>query len=193
MIDTALLCLRNYLNNQLNIRFAVGAPGVEVGTVPKDPDTNTSDTIIVSLINVEEERVLKSIPTYQSLDSTTYGLKNPEMRLNLYVLFSAQFKPSSYSNALKFISTTIGIFQGKNVFEDTDFSPSETAAGLEKLILELQSVTFDQNNQLWQTLTSRLVPFVLYKVRMVVIVDTLAPNVTTTKDVRSITIDTMRM
>lgn len=193
MIDAALLFLKNYLHDQLNIRFAIGAPGVEVKNVPKDPDSNGSDTIYITLFNVEEERVLKSVPSYQSIDATTYGLKNPEMRLNLYVLFSAQFKPDSYVNALKFITTTVGIFQGKNVFEDTDFSPSETAAGLEKLILELQSVTFDQSNQLWQTLTSRLVPFVLYKVRMVVVVDVLAPDVAVTKDVRSITIDTMRM
>jgi hypothetical protein len=165
MIDVALTFINDYIVSEISSSVTV-----KVASLPKDPDSNTTDNIYITLLNVEEERVIKSQPAYKPYSNSAVRLYNPEIRLNLYLLFTAQFSPSQYLSGLKYISKVISIFQGKYVFTTDDFGT--TYAGLEKLIVELYSPTFEQNNQIWQILGSRMMPFVLYKVRMVSLVDT---------------------
>ena len=88
--------------------------------------------------------------------------------MNLYVLISAQKK--DYVEALKQISYVISIFQGKNIFEKEDFLKKDVI-NLDSLIIELYPLSLEQNNNLWQTLGSKLVPSVLYKIKLVSIQD----------------------
>ena len=75
---------------------------------------------------------------------------------------------NDYAEALKQISHLITLFQGKNVFEKEDF-PSDI--NLESLIIEFYSLSLEQNNNMWQTLGSKLVPSALYKIKLISIQD----------------------
>ena len=187
MIDTTLNFVKRFLTDEIAARATAG-PEVVLSSLPKDPDDNTKDKIFITLLNIEEEKTLRNHPSYSTDpgNATKLNLKNAEVRLNLWMLLTAQFDKDRYESALKFISLIITIFQGRFVFEDTDFNTEETEAGLERLIVELCSPTFDQNYQIWQTLGSKLVPFALYKVRMVVLIDKEAPIIRSTNIIQGI-------
>jgi len=188
MIDVALSFLRDYLTTEID-----SSVGVTISSLPTNPDTdNTTDNIYITLLNLEEERVLKSQLKYRPYSNTAVRQYNPDIRLNLYLLFTAQFQKMNYLTSLKYISEVITIFQGKNVFNWEDFTtvcPPDYAPGLQKLIVELYSPTFEQNNQIWQILGSRMMPFVLYKVRMITLHDTDGDYIRQTEIVQGINVN----
>ncbi len=188
MIDVALSFIRDYILTEIS-----GTAGVIISSLPKDPDgDNHTDNIFITLLNIEEEKVIKSQAAYRPYSDTSVRLYNPEIRLNLYLLFTAQFQKITYISSLKYISQVITIFQGKNVFTNDDFtvvSPPDYNGGLQKLIVELYSPTFEQNNQIWQILGSRMMPFVLYKVRMITLIDPDGDYVRQTEIVQGININ----
>jgi hypothetical protein len=54
------------------------------------------------------------------------------------------------------------------------FTPDEFPAldpGIEKLVVELQSLNFEQLNQIWAFIGGKHLPSVIYKVRMVALQD----------------------
>jgi len=189
MIDTALNFLKKYVDSRFSA--TIGAPEVIVADVPKDVADIEKDKIYFTLINIEEEKVLKNLPAYQNASNGSVQLMNPELRLNLYLLVSAIFlkDDTSYERQLKYLSMVIAFFQGKHVFEDVDFEALDAGQGLEKIILDLQSTTLDQNNQIWTALQTKLSPSVLYKVRLVVILDKDAEPVSSTFEVKGIGLD----
>ncbi len=192
MIDVALVFLRKYIEKKF--QAIIGAPEVLIADVPKDASDIDRDRIYLTLINIEEEKVFKNLPTYQSvLPDTSLRLMNPELRLNIYLLVSAIFKKDSndgyYERQLKYLSMVIGFFQGKYVFEDVDFAALQFGENLEKIIVEMQTTNFDQNQQIWSSLGSKMSPCVLYKVRLVIILDKSAEPVTTTNKVTGVGFD----
>ena len=129
-----------------------------------------NDKIGMSLINIEEERVFKDQQFLHQNTSGDYEMYNPELKLNLYVLFCARYvdgdgEGANYPEGLKQISNVISFFQGKYVFTP-DNSPA-MPAGLQKLIVDLYSYTFEQQYNFWNILGAKYLPSVLYKVRMI--------------------------
>lgn len=128
-----------------------------------------NDKIGMSLINIEEERVFKDQQFLHRNDVGNIEQYNPEIKLNLYVLFCARYVDgdgdNNYSEGLKQISNVISFFQGKYVF-----TPDNTPAmdeKLQKLIVELYSYTFEQQYNFWSILGAKYLPSVLYRVRLV--------------------------
>ena len=125
-----------------------------------------SDSIGLCLVNVEEERVIKSqYAVMPSDDGTRISHINPDIKLNLFVLIAAHF--TTYQTGLKFLSGAIQFFQSKNVF--TRQNTPNMDRYLEKLVVELYSLNFEQQNHLWGALGAKYLPSVLYKVRIVVV------------------------
>jgi hypothetical protein len=184
MIDNALSFIKRFLSEELKLRLGITSD-IKIDTVDKDV---SPDNVVITLINIEEEKINKNQVHYKkdSIDSPTYKIVNPEINLNLYILISAQ--KNDYAEALKQISYIITIFQGKNVFEKEDF-PSDIP-DLESLFVELYPLSFEQVSTLWQTLGSKLVPSVLYKVKLVSIQDN--RTIGETGDVRGIGFDILR-
>ena len=134
--------------------------------------------VYVSLLYEEEEKTLKNndyLQTYYDQNEQKkvkgYRKVNPTIFLNLYVLILSTHSP--YEEALKQISSVISYFRRDNVFSQqrkvngqniNDFGAKYDS--LHKLILNLHTLTFEQNNSLWQTLGSKLYPYVVYKVTM---------------------------
>lgn len=138
-------------------------------TFTKRIDTNAGDFLLLTLINVEEEAIGKSQQNvYRRTDHAVEYL-NPDIKINLYILISGVSTMSEaqrYRNSLKVLSYCIGFFQYKRLFDrhNSPALPDE----VEKIVVELVSPTFEQQNHLWGGLGAKYQPSVLYKTRMLV-------------------------
>lgn len=175
MIDTALKFLRQEVEQYLELVCGNTANGdgfiVLSNVASQDGDWAIPPSKIgMSLINIEEERILKDQVFEHRNNEGVYERYNPNIKLNLYVLFCANFvnsedQTSTYGEGLKQLSHVIAYFQGKNVFTP-DNSPTMDPA-LQRLIVDIYSYSFEQQYNFWSILGAKYLPSVLYKVRLV--------------------------
>jgi len=180
MVDIAVRFLTKELNTYLLTRTGSAFGEAEVSRLVDDTGkwAVKEDHLGVAVINLEEERTLRS-----QLPETTYvGGQNvvlePDLKLNVHVLVAANFK--QYDQGLKYISYALTFLQAHPSFT------LETYPGLdpriEKLTSELQSLTYEQLNQIWAFIGGKQLPSAVYKVRMVVLQDVepaaIAPPIT---------------
>lgn len=120
------------------------------------------------IINIEEERIFKAQVQKQRRIDNDIDVANPEIKLNLYIVIAANpgTNEGSYDAALKRLSGVITYFQGTSYFDKTDYPELDP---VEYLIVELYTLSFEQQNQLWASLGAKYMPSVVYKVRLVVI------------------------
>ena len=178
MIHSSLEFLTDEINNYLKLRTGVQnvdrifltSVATESGGVVI-PDKSLG----LSLMNIEEERVFKDQRTAFINDQGIAEHINPEIKLNLYILISANFQDTKkndtsddYVEGLKQLSYAISFFQGKNVFTQ-DNSPAMAAhdPDLLKLVVELYSYSFEQLYNFWTVVGAKYLPSVLYKVRLI--------------------------
>jgi len=132
------------------------------------------------MINLEQENTLRPADLYnRSLPNGTVQRVQPEIRLNLYILFVANYQ--QYEDAMHNLSAIIQFFQGHRVFGHQD-SP-ELSENIQQLVVELVTLSFAEQNEVWGALRQSYHPSVLYKVRMVVFQDETprqAPEITST-------------
>lgn len=175
MIDRVLdfICkqLNGYLQNKLSLNASEDA--IILSNVSQLNETqpnsgaeeNDPQNAFVSLVNVEEDRISKSPENFVRSNSSAIVYKNPKIFLNLYVLFSVNL--SSYSESLKRLSYIIQFFQYQNVF--TPITNPSIPEGVDQLILDLISLSYQDLNNLWGILGSRYLPSVMYKMRLIAI------------------------
>ena len=174
MIDKALRFLTDELNAYLDLQNGVSSGGDPIIVLSNVSDNVSGGLAIpinklgVSLINIEEEKVFKEQQTNFRNADGEFEQYNPEIKLNLYMLVSANFESENgddkYEQGLKQLSRVISFFQGKNVFTP-DNSPALDAS-LKKLVVELYSYSFEQQYNFWTVLGAKYLPSVLYKVRL---------------------------
>jgi hypothetical protein len=174
MIDVALDFLARQYNAYRSARFSgtVG-PGTFGEAVLSRPIDDTGKWVIpenqigVALVNVEEERVLKTqLPEPTFINGRQVTLE-PEIKLNLDVLFAAHFK--DYRAALIALSSVITFFQAHPRFASDDHPDLDPA--ITRLVPELRSLGYEQLNQLWAFVGGKQLPSVVYRVRLVVLQD----------------------
>ena len=164
--DQANLYLQGLLGSSTEKYVTIGniAKIVENDTVPNDG--NGSAGVILTLVNIEEDRISKNPDgIYRTHNSVIK--RNPEILLNLYILFSAN--TGNYITALSRISNIIRCFQSTNFFTKESYPSLDPK--IDKLHLELYTMNFEQINHLWSTLGGKYLPSVLYKMKLVTIVD----------------------
>ena len=116
----------------------------------------------ITLVNIEEDKISKSPENYVRQDNNAI-YKNPKIYLNLYVLFAVNL--STYAESLKRLSLIIQFFQYQTVF--TPLGSPGLPQGVEKLIVDLNTLSFQDMNNLWGILGSKYLPSVMYKLRMI--------------------------
>ena len=165
MINEALTFLKNQVNDYLKVKTGEENKLTTSNIVAQNGESLITD-LGLTLVRIEEEKIHKSQKFYQETGNRTTKYVNPEIRLNLYLLFTANFG-KNYQEALKFLSHVVTFFQGKNLFDHQN-SPT-LHEKIEKLIAELYSMSFEQQNHLWGTLGAKYIPSVMYKVKMLAI------------------------
>jgi hypothetical protein len=168
MIDKTLVFLVDQINAYLK-----KISGLENKLNLSNITNNEGKTIIkdlgLTLVNITEETIGKAQVQYRKQDNNSIYSVNPELKLNLFLLFTANFgdNDSSYRESLKFLSYIIQFFQAKNVFHHKN-SP-ELDERIDKLILEIYSLSFEQQNYIWGSMGAKYLPSVMYKVRLLTI------------------------
>lgn len=161
------------LNKYLILKQVVSSdtPRVVIGNIARAYDNETlsgSDPIInraiLSLVNIEEDRVSRQQENYIKSDTST-KYKSPPLFLNLYMLVSSN--RSNYTQSLAWLSHIMQFFQYQNVFTPTTHPSLDSR--IKKLIVELHSLNFEQVNHLWSTLGGKYLPSVMYKIRQLTI------------------------
>jgi hypothetical protein len=136
----------------------------------------TSNRVVCQLVNVEEERIGKAqVPLAPPVNSG-FPVRNPEIRLNLSVMFTAvggdgtpldPESDSQYETCIQMLSFVIQFFQYRHYFT-TENSPTLPSA-IENLVVELYPITLENQNYLWASLGAKYRPSVVYKVRLITI------------------------
>ena len=165
MLDTALKFLKDELNTYLLTQTGSDSIKVEMSKLVDEAGKYAFelDTIAVSIINIEEERIFKSQLPERIYTNGQHVVLEPELKLNLHVLFAANFKV--YDQALKYISYVLTYFQSHPSFTSVEYPALDPS--IEKLTTELQSLSYEQLNQVWAFIGGKQLPSVIYKVRMV--------------------------
>ena len=142
-----------------------------------DPASHVPNGVLtMSLVNIEEDRFFNSNSTYiRQNQPLKFTSTKPPVYVNLYILFASNAlngtsgKPGeNYLDGLNRISYLIQFFQQKNVFNPQN-SPLLADSGIEDLIFDLKTLSFQDLNNLWGVLGSKYLPSALYKVRMLCI------------------------
>lgn len=134
-----------------------------------DPNINYNDAVLLTLLNMSEEKTLKNFPNIKREDNTVV-YQNNKINLNLYVLFSAN--RNSYTRSLKDISKIVEFFQGKRLFTqaNSDYNRSNVAmAGVTdfRFTVELYTPSFEELNFIWGALGGKQYPSALYKLSLI--------------------------
>lgn len=181
MIAHALAIISNELQQHVNDDYpSLSSPppiDITLGNLAEGltDETKLRNKVVLSVVNIREEKALKNLPNYVRNDVTLKAsYENPPVFLNFLVL--ATITHTEYKNALSVLSRVIRFFQFKNVFTQDSVLPASLTVGapdnaldqLEsfKLILDLYSPTLEEVNHLWGTLGGKQYPFALYMMRM---------------------------
>lgn len=174
--------LKAYIDNNLPAGISVNVQIENIANLETDSN-NLEDSVLISLVNVEEESSFKNVRTYRKNNlAGKVDYINPPVFVNLYVLFSCSlsvaFSNERYRNALTRLGLIIQFFQSKRCFtlknSPNSFLsnlPDEKSTNDFKLIMDIYTLTFEQINHLWGSLGGKQVPFVMYKMRLVKIQD----------------------
>ena len=185
MINTALMFLKNTLNDYLQSKDGANPDHVSedravfIDGDKLDPISFKLETVTLLLINLEEENTLRAAdPYFRSTPDGSFLKTQPDIRLNLYILFVAKFK--QYENSLGCISDIIQFFQSNKVL--TRQNAPTLSDKIERLTLELITPTFNEQNEIWNALRTTYHPSVLYKVKMIIYQDESAQPAPITKN-----------
>lgn len=169
MIDVAIARVVAELNAYLNLRASWG-PSIAVAGCLYDregkPIPATRDKLAVLLVNVERDAVYRPMQTLHRREDGAATFARPELKLNLYLLFVANH--DRYDETLKMLSLVTSFFQSRNVFD--------IAANGERsrLVFDLVSMTFEQQNHLWGALGGKYMPSLLFKAGLLTVRDDIA-------------------
>jgi hypothetical protein len=173
MIHDVLIFLRKHLNAYLQTQAGSLDDSGEDKVVfldgeQMDPATFKLGAVSVLLINIQEENTLRAPDLYSRVfpDGVRRQVQ-PEIKMHLYVLFVARFK--QYEDALRYLSLIIHYFQRHRVL--TQENTPDLSDDIEQLIMELHTLSFAEQNEVWNALRTTYHPSVLYKVKMVVFRD----------------------
>jgi hypothetical protein len=174
MIGDVLCLLRDRLNAHLGASLPdVGPDSAEalvqlIDGEKSDPVEFRLNAITVLLVNIEQETSQRSADPYLRTPGESNLRKlQPEIRLNLYVLFVARFK--AYEQGLNQLSQVIRFLLTHRALDHVN-TPA-LSPQIDKLVLELVTQPIAEQNDIWSALRISYHPSVLFRVRMVVFRD----------------------
>lgn len=181
-----------YLVDEINRVYgnALGQDFVVLGNIARldvsssAGSADLSSGVVLTLVNLEEEKTLKNSPYYVKPADSSEGMqrRNPPIHLNLYLLFSCA--EDDYFQAVSKIDRIAVFFQVKNVFT-SEMASVPFPDRMDKLIVDLFSPNFEQINHLWGILGGKQLPSVIYKARLVEIQESVLRPVDIVREVNT--------
>ncbi|WP_130734439.1 DUF4255 domain-containing protein [Flavobacterium sp. J27] len=170
MIHTTLGILKDKLNEYFGLKTEAESNLIKfIVANNNDPVTFINDSVTPFLINISEDRKFRNADIYSGkIQNGIRTQVNPEIRIELLVLFVSKF--NDYSQSLKFLSYVIKFFQANRVFTQQN-TPELSDENIEKLTIELVTLPLEEQNQVWHSLNTSYLPSVLYRVRLLSFLD----------------------
>lgn len=166
MLKQTLKAIQSYLLEKMSSSTEYQLNDVYLDAIQKDE--SQKEGLCITLLRIVEETSRKPQNVFRYEVDRQDGKKkvvsknvSPDVCLNLYVLITSHAQ--NYGTSLAQISDVIYWMNNINYKDDSN----EISAN--SLQVELQSLTSEQHNSMWQTLGGKMVPSVVYKVRMVTI------------------------
>ncbi len=187
MLLQALSFLTNELDTYLKSEYQLLQSKVTLAAHVNESGASAEDIqnqVSVTLINLEPESTVRNLLPDRS-GSGVHQQFNPALKLNLRVLFAANF--NDYPEALKFLGSTLTFFQGHSVFTPNTYPLLDSA--FDRLTVELETTSYQDWSYLWGMLGAKHMPGVIYKIKMITIQDGVVLNTSpaiTTVDVTGI-------
>lgn len=158
----------NFLKDDLNL-FIKNKKGIDDSLVVFANLNNiiekgdTVNKIIISIVNIEEERLLQNPKNYVAT-RTEVVYKNPAVCLNVVCLFTIYSKNIDNYDGIELLENVIQYFQSKPRLDKTTVvDPENFPEMLEKITAEFVSLNYEQTNYLWGLFGGKYYPSVLYK------------------------------
>lgn len=177
--------LNDFLQTNTSLNGAVQLYNIAEADDITDPPQGQDTQIYCTLVNIEEEAILKNTPAHNP--NLPNGIKRmPPMRLNLYLLFS--FRSGSYDQSLELMSRVMGYCQAKKEWNQQNtpvsaWSNNPMANTDFHFFLDIYNISFEDSNNMWGNLGGKQLPFVIYKLRLVALTEqftqTTSPPITT--------------
>lgn len=163
-MDEIFVFLQLQLKNHLERKFGVGNGNVEfLSSGNWDPLAFGENELTFLLINLEEDKIMNPPDRFQRVNAVGKSIKiQPEIRLNLYLLIVSHF--GTYTEALKQLTATILFFQNNRFFQPQSFPEIPEDVG--QLSLELMTLSFSEQNEIWSSLKAAYHPSALYKIKL---------------------------
>jgi hypothetical protein len=158
------------LNQYLKRAFERSEDTVVVSNLLEQDGTVAShidNKVVLFVANIEKETVTSALPRARVVGAERSVVGSAPLHLNLYVMFAAYFSGNNYPEALKSISATIRFFQMNPVFDHQNTPDLDPR--IDRLTLDVENLDIQELSNLWGILSTRYLPSVMYKVRLVTI------------------------
>ncbi len=171
MINTVLELVTNSLNRYLKIRHEFSEHMAVLSSLV-EPDGSmvpaADNKLVISLVSIERDTTASTPPVVNTRGGGGATAKaRPGIRLNLYIMVSANFNATNYNEGLKILSHAIGFFQKHPVFTRHNISDMDPMIG--KLIFSIENLSIRDLSSLWGVFSNKYVPSVLYKTQVLAI------------------------
>lgn len=174
MIGDVFLFLKDQLNDYLNANsdWSPTESLEETVVLPDgefmDPMTFKLGAVSALMVNLEEEKTLRPPDPFRRIlpDGTSLSVM-PEIRVHFHLLFVARYK--QYEQGLNYLSLLLRYFQSHRVLDRRNAPALDER--IEKLVFELVTLPYAEQNEVWNALRTTYHPSVLYRVKMVVFQD----------------------
>jgi len=168
MIDVAINHIAMELNQYLKQRFVLDEDQVVIANILEQDGTvapHVNNKIVVSLVNIQHDTTPQRLPGHSGGGAARSAVSQRPLHFNLYLMFASYFGGNNYQEGLKFLSNTISYFQTNPIFDRSN-SPG-LAQGIDKLVLDIENLDFNDLSNLWGVLSGKYLPSILYRVRLV--------------------------
>ena len=153
-------------------------PVVEISNIATlndgDEFLNSTSPIVLSIVNIEEDKISRNPKLHQwnPVDHPNIEkLKNPTQHFRVSVLFTAYNKVQTndkYLDGISKLEHVLRCFQEQRVFYLNGSNEVNPLTNDHiKVILDIESLNFNELNQMWSVLGSKYMPSVLYRMRMI--------------------------
>jgi hypothetical protein len=169
MLDSVLTFLESEINVYVRKRTGIATDMVEAGPIADDQGkwAVKEGQLRLALINIEEERALRSQVPQRALQDGSHIILQPDLKLNLVLMIAGRLK--NYADTLRYLSHVMTFFQAHSAFSAAEYPGLDPRIAM--LSVELLAYGPEQLNQTWAYLGTKYLPSVVYRVRMVVLQD----------------------
>jgi len=128
---------------------------------------NGDNKIIISIVNIEEEKLLQSPDNFiKTKTEVTY--KNPPVWLNFVCLFTFYTKSNEQYDGIDMLSNVVQYFQSRpRINKTTAVVPANFPPIYDDFRAEFVSLNYEQTNYLWGLFGGKYHPSVVYKFKSI--------------------------